>query len=434
MQKTLGIRNQIILGLVFLLTTFRAISFFGIHGVDCDTTWLAIHLPCYWGNTALELLLWFGVLILLFFELRWEKDFKNFFKFIKNNLFPLLFVLFALLSLIWSIQPQVTLYRFAVLLMSTLLALYFGMKYSLRTFVDKLVYYFAIVSFASLFVVFIFPKTGIMQDPFYQNSWCGIFWHRNYFGCFMALGLVTFLTNLFSWKENAPIKNVFLSIMAVIEAFLLVKAHSATGIITAFVILCLAAVLYAWLKIYKKLKPVHYWIFGGVFVLVSVLVFLNLGPIFGLLGKDTSLTGRVPVWNYILQELAFRRPALGYGYGVMWSLRGIRVGLQDKFHWGAQVLIGDNGFLDILLHLGIIGLGILLAMIVKAFILGLQYLRDKKNNNAIFPILVLAFSLVANITLSLILESESFVWFTAITTFVIVQKEMLEQHKKQGLA
>ena len=38
---------------------------------------------------------------------------------------------------------------------------------------------------------------------------------------------------------------------------------------------------------------------------------------FGLVGKDSSLTGRTPIWAAIMRQVALR-PWEGFGYGAFW--------------------------------------------------------------------------------------------------------------------
>ena len=126
------------------------------------------------------------------------------------------------------------------------------------------------------------------------------------------------------------------------------------------------------------------------------------------------------MWEYLFQHVINQRPWLGYGYGVIWHLEGFIFELADHVNWEIAVTLGDNGFIDILLHMGGVGLAVLLGLMTMGFIRGIRYFLQERTMMASFPILVLVFSLVANISLSLILEVESLVWIIAVATMVSI--------------
>jgi O-antigen ligase len=91
------------------------------------------------------------------------------------------------------------------------------------------------------------------------------------------------------------------------------------------------------------------------------------------LGRDArisdpeSLTGRVPLWNELLKESAGHR-ALGYGYGGFWSADRIDEVSKDQ---GWSVSAAHSAYLDILLALGPLGVG----LYVTSLLLGIQRAR-----------------------------------------------------------
>jgi len=124
------------------------------------------------------------------------------------------------------------------------------------------------------------------------------------------------------------------------------------------------------------------------------------------------------MWEYVYHHLIIQRPWIGFGYGVIWHLVGIRNGLAVILHWRNPVLIGDNGYVDILLHIGIVGLLVLIALIVFGLIRGIKYTSQNLTLESALPVLILIALIVANIALSLILESESFMWLTNVALIV----------------
>lgn len=220
--------------------------------------------------------------------------------------------------------------------------------------------------------------------------------------------------------------------MLMLSVLLLVKTKSATGIITAVVLaaVCLAAA--AWVRWRKYLKPRHYYLALGLALIVIALILSNLDILFGLLGRNTSLTGRVPLWNYLFQQVISKRPILGYGYGAIWYLEGFRVQLSQVLGWTYQVMIGDNGLVDIWLHLGILGVALILGLIGIGFVRAVKYLLREQTITSAFPLVLLVFVVIANISLSLILESETFVWMVVIASQVGINAKQFSAAQKSG--
>ncbi len=415
-NKTALVRKSVLIGLFLLMTLYHAISIFSIHGVNCSSDWLTPNLPCDWFFAILEMSVWGYILFLFILELVWAHDFKTLLKAGKSVWPVFLFVTLAGLSSLWSIEYRITLYQAAVLLMTTLLAVYTGAVLGTKRLLDMLVWFFAALCIMNFGSLLLFPQRSLMPEYFYHRAWNGIFWHRNYLGCFMALGIPVFLLKLLDWKNIGLGYKLVCPSMMVAGVFLLVKTDSATGILTAAVLAGVCLVMAAWLRWGKHLKRVHYYLLLGVFLAALALILFKLDYIFGLLGRNTSLTGRIPMWQYLFENIVMKRPVLGYGCGVVWSLQGFREGLRDILGWAYPVMIGDNGFVDITLHLGFLGMAILVGLIVLGFVRAVRHFLKVRTLASALPVVLLVFTLVANIALSLILESESFVWAMTVAS------------------
>jgi exopolysaccharide production protein ExoQ len=421
-KRVTAILKPVLLGLAFFLATFRAITLIGIRGINCQSVWLAIMPPCTQYNLTLELVLWGLTMVILMTILFLEHDFFNFLQTLKRNWFLLLFIGLAFLSIGWTISFEITIYKSLALLSVSILAVYIGHSFRLPQIIRILTMYYALLVTLNLIYVILLPSFGIMQDPFYKGAWQGIFWHRNYMGCFMALGAVLFLVNFLDRNKSGDPDFYLNLIMLALITFLLVKSKSATALITLLVLITLVCLAYIWIRWRQQLKPVHYYGFFSLLTIVMVVFFSKLDYFLGLLGRNSSLTGRIPLWTTIYENLISLRLWQGYGYGAIWHLQGIRDGLAALVGWTNPVVIGDNGFIDIFLHLGIAGLALLTLMILICFFRDVTYFLKHRSIESAFPLLVLVFATVANISLSLILESEYFVWMVALSLLVSITK------------
>jgi exopolysaccharide production protein ExoQ len=200
----------------------------------------------------------------------------------------------------------------------------------------------------------------------------------------------------------------------VLATGLVFLSRSATGIILYFILNIFALVIFAWVKWKDKLHFIHYLILGLLFSILIILTLSNLDFLFGLLNKNTSLTGRVPLWSYLLGEGLSNHPLLGGGFGFPWSSDQFRLVTQSVIKWGYAPLIADNGYVDIFLHFGLIGIVLLIALILLCFYRSINYLIKEHTLLSAFPLIVMIFVTIANISESLFSEIESFAWLLII--------------------
>jgi O-antigen ligase len=186
----------------------------------------------------------------------------------------------------------------------------------------------------------------------------------------------------------------------------------------------LIALVIGWLAIKPRLHALHYYVSAGVLVVSAALALANINFIFGMFNRDTSISGRVPMWTYLIKAIISQHPWLGYGFGAIWTMESFRIQVQHVVGWLYPVLIGDNGFLDILLHLGAVGL------ILFLVILGYMVYRTGKYGfrhltiEGFFPLFVIIYALAANISFSLFLETESFVWLLMVAALFATSKSL----------
>jgi uncharacterized protein involved in exopolysaccharide biosynthesis/Mrp family chromosome partitioning ATPase len=153
-----------------------------------------------------------------------------------------------------------------------------------------------------------------------------------------------------------------------------------------------------------------------------VLVGLSelLVPLLEALGKDATLTGRVPLWREVDHAIG-RRLLFGYGYQAFWAdsnLDGWRV--RAAAGWPAPH--AHNGFRDTLLSLGLLGFIPLIWTIARAVRQGATLLCDAPEEGWLWLNVLVIMFLVMNLTETILLTQNSllFVLFaTAVIMFAI---------------
>ena len=334
-----------------------------------------------------------------------------------------MFVLIAFFSVFWSISVSESTYRFAGLLFSSLIGAYLGVRYSTSELVDILIRFgMALLVVCAILAIFL-PVAGTMMFEPYNGSWRGVFWHRNHLGGIAVLFNVIFLIALLGTDIKDKSRLVFNVAAYLFSAVIVYFAKSVAGYVLFVLMNFLVFLAFFWLKIRHRLKSIHYYGALGLSVSALAVILLNLDFVFGLVGRDSTLTGRSFLWAYLIHDVIARSPWFGYGFGAIWSFASFRMSTQHILGWGFPVVIADNGFLDILLHVGLAGLIPFLGVLLVAFLRFSRHALQQRSLLAFFPMLVLVFALCANISFSFFLEVETFVWLLLIAVLFRVTLE-----------
>jgi O-antigen ligase len=105
-----------------------------------------------------------------------------------------------------------------------------------------------------------------------------------------------------------------------------------------------------------------------------------------LLGREPDLTDRKPLWDTLLDMVV--NPWIGAGYENFWSAARLR---EVSERVGAFLLQAHNGYIDLYLNLGLIGIGLLGLTALR----GLLNAKACLNSDYAHAVLALAFILSA---------------------------------------
>jgi O-antigen ligase len=262
-----------------------------------------------------------------------------------------------------------------------------------------------------LLLIIFLPQAGITSGIFLAGTWRGIFTHKNYFGSIMALDNGLFLlalTHRFP-HARAVLINAFFYFLTI---FLVVMSQSATGVITLICLNSLTGAYYFWLRFKSKLQPHHYKMLAAASAVMAGLIFLNLNFLLSMVGRNSTFTGRLPLWEYLFREVISKRPWLGYGLETVWYERTFQVAAGNAAKWGMIVINSHNGYIDLLVYLGSIGLTLFLMLVVQSIVRVSRYVLSDLEPQApkFVALLILVYVLIANTTISYIVEFESFHW------------------------
>ena len=407
LKRIFPLLDWFVLGLLSVLTHQTMLVCFRIGTVPPKA--------CIYGTPQGQLSALFIIVLFVFWRLRFDCEEKKYIAFWQKNWVLGLFVCLALASLTWTVLLEATIYRSFLLLFIVLIASYVGMRISPRELVNFIAVVIGIFALASLLLALIWPSAGITSAHPYEGLWRGIFWHKIYLGATMALGYPSYLIILFSAnvEYSRLIKFLALAFLAICSG-LAVLSDSASGLVVFVIQTCLFILISLWLLWGHLLSKRLYWLMGLCMLAGGVLVITNLDILFGFFNRSASLTGRVPMWQYVLETYFVDHPFFGHGFGAFWLQPGINQEVQSVVGWLYPVKVSDNGYLDVLLGLGVVGLFLLLAILATGFKRAYQIAINGHDLVHFFPLFVMVHILFINIGLSYIIEMESFIWFLLV--------------------
>ncbi|BAZ69114.1 MAG: O-antigen ligase family protein [Pelatocladus maniniholoensis HA4357-MV3] len=281
---------------------------------------------------------------------------KRFLYVVTRDISLLLLFSLAIASLFWSNNPEITASQLRFLFRSSLLGVYLAMQYSPREQMSLLSWTAGISIILSLGSIFLFPTfgTALVEG---QLSWVGIYSHKQIFGRQLGLFALIFVVGYLDKRSN----NLSVIIGFLVVLLLALNSNSKTAWL--MIIFSLLIVFLYKINKQRRIRLLMFLFFSLLAIVTVFLVTANLKFIVvDLLGKNLEFNGRIPIWNLSI-ERGLEQPWLGYGYAGFWGssvadyvIKNSWAATDEAFSRSATSFHAHNGYIDIFLQLGFIGL------------------------------------------------------------------------------
>jgi O-antigen ligase len=267
------------------------------------------------------------------------------------------------------------------------------------------------IPFSVLFIRY-FPQYGRYYDTWrWTPIYCGVGTEKNYLGTITAIcGVFLYWDYLENRSTNRnPFNNPEILIQAIMfsmVAYLLVVANSSTALAcTALGISIIIIMRYLLAKGHVKYIGAYCIVGFCILAMLFMASDIVLGGITSILNRDVTFTGRLTnIWPKVLKEKI--NIVVGEGYKSFWSIDRMERLTSNEY----RAVNAHNGYLETYLNTGIIGVGLLIAVIISA-IMNLKKSYLAGNNYSILLFSLLFVQLLNNISESLF-NMMSISWFT----------------------
>jgi exopolysaccharide production protein ExoQ len=310
----------------------------------------------------------FSALMLLAIGILISRSFK-WGNFVSRNLALILLVSFALVSVVWSDFPLVSLKRWFRDLGNYLVILVIlsdprPIK-ALSTVLRRVCY---LLIPLSILLIKYYPQIG-MQYSFWTGDamFVGATTSKNMLGvaCLVS-GIFFFWDTVTHWsnRKEPRTKRIIMINFAFIgmTLWLLNHANSATSSV------CLAIGCAVILAAHSRSFKLHPTFLKAVIptccCIYGILAYgfdFN-GDLAGVIGRDPTLTGRTNIWRAVLSTNT--NPIIGTGYESFWL--GPR--LNQVWQVAGHVNEAHNGYLEVYLNLGLIGMFLLFVFLIAGYV------------------------------------------------------------------
>lgn len=362
--------------------------------------------------------------------LRWRRSLKV----VSSNIYIWGLLVFIFTSFLWSDFPILTQRNTISLIETTLFGLYFASRFDLKEQLNILAIGSSIFVIVSLLFSLVLPGSATEMGV-HIGAWRGPLIQKNLFARVLVLfSLITYIH-----KPKGQLGKAVRWGTLALGIFLIVLSKSTSALIILACmfgfLMCQKLFFWAFSRSLMLFTPI---ICGSLLVTIIplLLVLGNIEETLTLTGKDITLSGRTELWNALIVKIS-ERPLLGYGYNGFWKgIFGESAYVGKVFGNTYLPPHSHNGFFEITLAFGLIGLGLFAFNFLWNARYALLLPIAVPTNESQWPLAYLMFLILYNFTESTLVEHNSIFWmlFIALTFSQSSAHILGAGHVKKGAA
>ena len=317
----------------------------------------------------------------------------------REHIFLMLVIVLALLSILWTTDVYRTFLGLVSIIGMLFIGLYLAEKYTMERVLDLLIYLCIGSLLINAVALYFFPEYSINRKPHF-GIWQGLYWHKNTFGILFFLSAIIFSLALYFKR---PFLKVVLYSGLLLSLWYLYRSESTTSWLAMSMFFVLF--LFKWLAIKNIIQ--WRWIFVVLLIIVCGLLLFS-DQFVALFGKNLTFSGRTRIWSGVI-DIIQNNLWLGHGYSGFWYDNAHKIP-----HWPVG-LMSHNGYLEVMVYFGIIGLFLFILLLGKALYLsGKLFFSDEMTLKSVFPFLFLITYTVQNSMESLFFLQRNLFWILFI--------------------
>ena len=331
-----------------------------------------------------------------------------------------LLILLLWASVTWSLESGLSLRRALAVTAYTVIAIWLALAFEPAALLRRLAWLSLIILLLSVAFAVLLPGLAFMTLDG-KVLLRGVFSHKNGMGQHLGLSAILLAT---AWQFRL-IPRLAAGLGLVMCLVLAVPTGSATALM---ILLALALTgLATRVMLLPPRLAIAVGCFGvaaGIFLVLAAI--LGTEQLFAAFGRDLSLTGRVPLWDFVWWQIK-EAPWLGHGYAVYFDIPWVQSYTTETLRWG--VPNAHNGYLELWLGVGVAGPVLAGLFLVTAIWRGVVLLRLDHSPASVFAVYYLPIYLMRNVVESDLAATGQLSWVLAVVaaTMTLRPRPAVEQ-------
>lgn len=233
---------------------------------------------------------------------------------------------------------------------------------------------------ANLFFMVRYPGIAYQWHGVDGRVLMGLVGVKNGFSKIMSFGMLVQFALLRLKADRKVLPGMGFFLLLLLHVYMILLNKSVGGMLFAFVPAAYLFFLEAKLGQSGRFQLGFIYIVGSVgFLFLALTILPVLEPLLNAMGKDATLTGRVPLWQQTLSVIMSTHTVLGWGYLRFWEYEPayslIHAGFDEESFFAHMTAGSHNVVLEIVLGTGLIGLAIFFLMFILS-LRSIPYMRE----------------------------------------------------------
>jgi exopolysaccharide production protein ExoQ len=319
------------------------------------------------------------------------------------------------LSVAWAIEPAIA-FRRASLTAAVVITLAVQMEllgpYRLLRALRAVLALLLVVNFAAVAVVPHAVHLPGERAADLIGAWRGVHFHKSIAGVIAAISALLFLWFAVETRRRQD----WLLFGASMVFLVMTKAKTSIGLVALAV---LSGYLYRRMLQRKAHGLPALLTATAIALVVAGVALFYQAELARLLDDPEFLTGRGAIWQVLVTAIE-DHPVLGVGYGSFWAIGDATPVASFADSWIKQSAHGHNGYLDVMLQTGGVGLALVALFLILMPLKRLLCDAPRSVNLQVLCFSVLAFTVFFNFTESGFIERDRPEWVFFVIVLLIL--------------
>ncbi len=330
-------------------------------------------------------------------------------------------------SMTWAAYPDLTLRRTMRLMLVAMTA--YGLALNMPR--PELFFRALLISTGAVMVVNVLGVFAIPHLATTSSGWLGLHPHKNTAGQFVVIAVLAWIVGAAMVRDLRLRTIVFCGALVWFGFLVMTQSKTAIGLaaVTPLVLIVGNAIM--------RTERLMSWTLAALVAAAGTglwFFFMAIGWGWADLGlaifNDLTFTGRTGLWEFLWGEVE-QRPIFGIGFGSFWQTGERLSPLDFARGWAATTTQGHNGYLDLWLQVGVIGLGLAIFAVLRVLVdavrlVGRPNIGAETQGAYLMAVAFLVALLLLNMMESTLFRSDGFLSAVFLFTYFMVARWTLE--------